>query len=269
MRKIRLLAFLLVMSSVSLASAQDTTAHRNILSILQQDIYATAYDAAALFTSPLRFHTKDWLITGAALGGTAAFFPADEPIRDFALRSRTRTLSRMMKIGTYYGGGSLWRIVGATGYLGGLVLGNEEIRTTGRLVFESGIFAIVVYSNLKRLFGRSRPYEHERAFYYRPLQGLYGSSLPSGHAVISFTLSTVLAGRIHCLPARVALYGLAGFTSLSRVYVDAHWTSDVVLGSAIGYFLGRAVVEMNETPAGKRRWELAAAPGGAALVLHL
>jgi len=37
-------------------------------------------------------------------------------------------------------------------------------------------------------------------------------------------------------------YGLATLTALSRVNDNAHWASDVFVGSAIGYFTAKAIV---------------------------
>jgi hypothetical protein len=37
-------------------------------------------------------------------------------------------------------------------------------------------------------------------------------------------------------------YTAATLVALERVHNNAHWSSDVLLGSAIGYFTGKAVV---------------------------
>ena len=44
----------------------------------------------------------------------------------------------------------------------------------------------------------------------------------------------------------VVSYSLATATSLGRVISKEHWTSDVIVGAALGYFIGRGVVKFNE-----------------------
>ena len=39
------------------------------------------------------------------------------------------------------------------------------------------------------------------------------------------------------------VYSIAGLSALSRIHDNAHWASDVFLGSAVGYFFGKALVK--------------------------
>lgn len=94
--------------------------------------------------------------------------------------------------------------------------------------------AIVLYEPLvgllKGLYERPRP----------PLAGEFNSfSFPSGHAVVGAALAIGIV--IVLVPAgprrrrwEYAAGGFALFMALSRVYLDAHWFSDVVAGSFIG-----------------------------------
>ena len=74
-----------------------------------------------------------------------------------------------------------------------------------------------------------------------------GLSFPSGHTTAAFAFASAVDaewGRLS--PGRPrwvasALYGIAALTGISRVFHDRHWTSDVVMGGAIGYLTGRAI----------------------------
>jgi membrane-associated phospholipid phosphatase len=69
-----------------------------------------------------------------------------------------------------------------------------------------------------------------------------------------------------------ALYGGAALAGVSRIYHDKHWASDVVVGAAIGTFVGRKVVRYHRSHPRNRvdRWLLAGslvpAAGGGRLV---
>ena len=107
------------------------------------------------------------------------------------------------------------------------------------MVLESVVYAGMITTILKSLIGRSRPYTNEGANFYQPIQfNTAHTSLPSGHSTVAFAISSVLSNRIHNTYASIGLYSLAALTSVSRVYHDDHWASDVILGSAIGYFVG-------------------------------
>jgi undecaprenyl-diphosphatase len=67
-----------------------------------------------------------------------------------------------------------------------------------------------------------------------------GNSLPSNHTINLFTVATVVAlfFRRWGLP----MYALAAAVAYSRVYVGAHWPSDLVPSMAIGVLIGLGVV---------------------------
>lgn len=69
---------------------------------------------------------------------------------------------------------------------------------------------------------------------------LHGSSFPSGHTTAVFSVATVVANRYerHRWVPWLA-YGFAGVISMSRITTSAHWPSDVFLGAALGYSVGK------------------------------
>jgi len=69
---------------------------------------------------------------------------------------------------------------------------------------------------------------------------LEGNSLPSNHTMNLFAVATVIAlfFRRWGLP----MYGLAAAVAYSRVYVGAHWPSDIVPSIALGLINGWAAV---------------------------
>lgn len=164
-----------------------------------------------------------------------------------------------------YGVGRLahWRQVADLG-----LHGTEAVAVSGALT-----------TVLKGVVGRARPYvsadttpsnfQFGRGFGRSAYQ-----SFPSGHTTVAFAAAAVVTSESEHWGHRAvwlvapAMYGGATLVGLSRMYNNAHWASDVVLGAAIGTFSGIKVVRFNHSHAHDRldRWllgaEVAPAPDG-------
>lgn len=89
---------------------------------------------------------------------------------------------------------------------------------------------------LKAGFGRDRPEQAGDAI------AVFGSSFPSGHAMLSAVVYLTLGALLSCLTneRRQKLYllgvaaTLSGLVGVSRVYLGMHWPSDVLAGWAAG-----------------------------------
>jgi undecaprenyl-diphosphatase len=124
----------------------------------------------------------------------------------------------------------LWHLIGGARALADHDRAGQSVRLSVGLAAES----ILVNQGVKRLFRRVRPVsdrEHPHV-----LRKTLTSSFPSGHASSAFFTATYLADRRS--PATPLLYVLAGVVAMSRPYVRAHHTSDVVAGAALGTVLG-------------------------------
>ena len=84
--------------------------------------------------------------------------------------------------------------------------------------------------------GTFRPFTFKDAYF----------SFPSGHTVVAFSLSTVLAERIGNPWATAGLYGAATACAVSRVYRQEHWLSDIVLGAALSTAVSHSLVQWYE-----------------------
>lgn len=99
----------------------------------------------------------------------------------------------------------------------------------------SVMMAALTTGIFKFLIGRSRPiiYEALNATFFVPgtVESVF-NSMPSGHTAVSFA-GLVMIGM---LSPRIkwATWTLAILIGLSRVYIGAHWPSDVILGAFIG-----------------------------------
>jgi membrane-associated phospholipid phosphatase len=116
-------------------------------------------------------------------------------------------------------------------------------------VFISGAIGTVA----RGIIGRSRPFvtADRDAYDYRSWKGfteLKYRSFPSLHSSAAFASAAVVAtemkyrGAKHQRIVAPLLYTLAAGPGLSRIYGDKHWTSDVVLGAALGIVAGVGTV---------------------------
>jgi membrane-associated phospholipid phosphatase len=145
-------------------------------------------------------------------------------------------------------GGAIYTTSGiaAAFYLIGRAAKNSRARETGLLGAEALIDGGIVSTALKAITQRPRPRVDDASgeFFDR------GNSFPSGHATSAWSLATVIAyeyGKRRPL-VRFGVYGLATAVSLSRYTGRNHFLSDVLVGSAIGYGIGRYIYRTHHDP---------------------
>ena len=132
-------------------------------------------------------------------------------------------------------------------YLYGVLGNNEKSRETGVLGGEALVDSLVVVEVLKTIAGRNRPNATSKPGDF--FQG--GASFPSGHTIASFALASVIAkeyGNRKWVP--YVAYGLATVVGGARYSARQHYASDIFAGAAMGFFIGRFVVNTHEAHAG-------------------
>ena len=158
----------------------------------------------------------------------------DVAVLDWMVSIREPWLTTAVTVLTHTGGGIATSLIASVTTL--LLVRADRLRDA---VFVAGavLTGWPVMSLLKHLFGRVRPPEPER------LVALQTQSFPSGHAMTSAVLATVLVAVVVRTWPRsdrrrtVATAALATYTvaiGLSRVYLAAHWLTDVVAGWIFG-----------------------------------
>ena len=83
-----------------------------------------------------------------------------------------------------------------------------------------------------------------------------GGSFPSQHSAISWAVASVIAHEYPGPLTKLLSYGLAGAVSVARVEAHDHFMSDAVIGSALGWYLGRQVYRARSSDADidVRKW---------------
>lgn len=237
------------------AFAQDsthtspTTAH-----VFAKDVAIVLHDAGSFFLAPFHFSGRQWLYSAGAAGGTLLLMSIDRDVKNNIGSSTRQTLNHdFLDIPTRYGVVQYANLFAIATYTTGLFVGNDDIRITGRLMFESLIFSGVTVIAMRYVAGRNRPYGDKSPwdFQWFELKNAV-QSFPSGHTVVAFAFSTVLAERIDSFWARLGFYGMASLTAYARVYNHQHWCSDVVVGAGFGLLAGFHVVKEEERRTSER-----------------
>src|SRR5208283_3750190 len=120
---------------------------------------------------------------------------------------------------------------------------DSHSRETGFLAGEAALNAILVGEGLKFVFERPRPGARNAGSF-----GAGGTSFPSEHALAAWSIASVMAHEYPGTLTRLLAYGAASGISLSRVAARQHFPSDVVVGSALGYLIGRYVYRSHHDP---------------------
>jgi membrane-associated phospholipid phosphatase len=252
-RKLTLIAILIFVSSQ--ASQSDSTftlknkkpPKPTIWDDLGYDIKAYAFDWGSFLIYPFTMSGKDALIGGTVIGGTALISLIDDDFRDIASHEGRSTYNHdFWDIPTFYGYVQYPSILGGAMYAVGLFARENWIRKTGRMLLQSLTYGGTVTMGLRYVLGRHRPFSSEKNQYEFSWFESNGDlqSFPSGHTVVAFSTSTILAEQIDTWWARVVLYSFAALTGYARIYNDQHWISDVVFGAALGFGSSMFVLKM-------------------------
>jgi membrane-associated phospholipid phosphatase len=129
-------------------------------------------------------------------------------------------------------------------FVTGLITDNTHAKDTGVAAARASIDSVIMYTAMKVIFQRERPFSGgaEGKFF----SGNWSEgSFPSGHSLFDWTIASVIAHEYPKWEVAAAMYSLALFGSGSRVTAGVHFPSDVVVGSTFGYLIGRYVAKQS------------------------
>jgi len=197
---------------------------------------------------PLNWETSDWLKLGLIGGATVLAAQADQKVRTAVFRNPGYGSTIPIQIGGIWGGWFPTPILAVGFGLHGWLDNNSATKKVGFEIMQGVLYAELVKSIFTVSVGRARPYMNKGHAAFRPFTLLDRNyqSFPGGHATAAFALSTVLARNTSSVFLKILAYTPAIFTIIARTYQDAHWASDEVFGSAIGFFAARWVASLHK-----------------------
>lgn len=191
-------------------------------------------DVIAVAKAPV----KEWKSVAAATAVVGAAVLLDDEIAAVARRNELPLAETIEP----FGGGHSEKVM-AGFLLYGLAAKNDRARAVAfDAIVATTIAGKAITPAIKELTDRERP------------NGGSEPSFPSGHATQAFALASVIASHYERPWVRWLAYGVASGVGLARIDHDAHSTSDVIAGAAIGTLVGRTVAATNR--AERAKWTL-------------
>ena len=141
----------------------------------------------------------------------------------------------------------------ALGYGVGRLTHSPTITDVSAHLGEALLLTNVVSQAIRGPFGRARPYvthdDDNSNFHVRKGFTSYDyRSLPSLHSASAFAAASALTAEMNerhfggTWIVGPALFAAATIPGLTRMYLDQHWASDVVMGGFLGAYFGQRVV---------------------------
>lgn len=204
------------------------------------------HDQRDMWLFPLELgRGRHWLPALFITGGTAAFVATDPQVMPhFRQTSDFHSFDRIFSTTAT---GAAIAVVPAVFYAASLIRKDSYDQGTALFAGEAVVDDVVLMVVTKAITRRQRPTE-------LPVAGPYndtffhsngsifgkGTSFPSGHAMMAFSVATIFARRYkdHRWVPYVA-YAVAGAIAFSRVTTGAHFPADVFFGSSLGYVIAR------------------------------
>ncbi len=197
-------------------------------------------DQGAIWTSPARIRARDleWLAP-LALATGAAIATDHRAMRDVVSHDASFNNDNVNASNALIGG-FIAAPVALFGF--GHFKGNERAREAGILSGEALVDGVVVEQGMKLIFWRERPaVDSGRGRFFQSGAGV-NSSFPSSHAVLAWATASSIASEYPSRWTQLFVYSAATGVSLTRVMGQEHFPSDVLVGSAVGWLVGRYVV---------------------------
>jgi membrane-associated phospholipid phosphatase len=200
-----------------------------------------ASDQEQFWSSPVHFKTTDlkWIVPFA--GTTAGLIAGDSWISK-QIPNKPNQLTRSLHISDY----STYALIGVGGgsFLLGQMTHNDHLSETGLLSGEAAINSTGISYLLKEITQRPRPNAGNGDGQF--FQG--GQSFTSEHSAIAWSIASVWAHEYPSTLSQILAYGLASAVTVTRVTAQQHFSSDVFVGSALGWYFGRQVYRAHHDP---------------------
>ena len=201
------------------------------------------HDQAGIWTSPLHMNDGSVVMTILFLAGAGALGSEDRHImQNHFLDKNTNDHANTASTGLT----GLFIAAPVAFYGIGHLRHDSDAEQTGLLAGEAIVDSVAVNEVFKIASRRERPtLDNAKGKFFQ--SGVnFDSSFASNHSVIAWSSAAVIASEYNGPLTKLTAYGLATGVSLTRVIGRDHFPSDVLVGSAVGWLIGRYVYHRHQ-----------------------
>ncbi len=196
-------------------------------------------DQEAIWTSPARLRESNALGPALLVLGTTLVITTDHQVMSSSRLQNSSLNDKASTASDALAGGFV--AAPATIFALGALHHDDHATETGILGGEAMLDSLAVSEVLKAISMRERPtVDNAKGRFFQSSVG-FDSSFPSNHAIIAWSSAAVIATEYDGKLTQIAAYGLATGVSAARVLARQHFPSDVLVGSAVGWMIGRYV----------------------------
>ncbi|MCX7878833.1 MAG: phosphatase PAP2 family protein, partial [Ignavibacteria bacterium] len=202
--------------------------------ILKSDLRHLGSALVKVYPLTFRWLVRHWQWSLLGIFIIFSSFYLDNAVHSVVRNLIGEPIDTIFAFGRWYGSGEATLICFIILYFSGLIGSVYKLRETGLLIGEAYIFSGLITLLFKSATGRWRPYMNRDFLDFSGGWSWSNNdqfSYFSGHAAVSFALSTILASMTENIYLKIFYYLLAVITCFSRIYHNQHWFSDVVSGA--------------------------------------
>jgi hypothetical protein len=196
------------------------------------------HDQAAIWTSPLHLNEHNALGPAVLVGATALLMTTDHQVMSKHFLSKS-TNDHANTASTGMTGLLVAAPVGL--FAVGSMKKDQKAQETGVMAGEAMVDSLAVNEVFKIASRRERPTVDDARGKFFQSGVNFDSSFASNHCMVAWSSAAVIASEYDGWLTQAAVYGMATGVSLTRVAGRDHFPSDALVGSAVGWMIGRYV----------------------------
>ena len=208
--------------------------------LVERSMKRTLEDQRELYRAPLKPSNFKW--DALVLGGTGALLATDRHIEKhigtahYTFYQATSDVA-IAGLGATLGGVWIWGIKGD----------HPHAKETGALELETLVNTFLIYTPMQLLAARQRPGEGNGNGDFWKHHNI-NTSFPGGHAMFTFAMATVVSHEYPQKWVQALAYSAATIVTVTRFMARDHWSSDMLIGSALGIGIGAHVFHAHCNP---------------------